>query len=667
MPGTGDTLGAGSRPREGDGCVAERLRSQPHARHRRARWIRHRLIVGRGRAEADRRLERERRRRGATPLARAQVRRRPVHAALGRPVSPTKCLPVAAAPVARPSLVVLRTLAMSHSCRPIERPVSSPKVSSSRPRARVARDVERRGERVARADGQHPPADHLRHLLVGGRARRSPPGRWPAGSASRSFAGRSRAQLLLVDDGRDAESRLLDEERLDRVRERRARAGRGSWRRRWRCPRARCRARCGSRAAATSKLPWCRSRLDHTQPIWASFSSSDMRSTRSSRRRSVGRAGSRYGWSPVAAGISDSSSHSGAAGARSGDAFAIPCAPLSALLATRRASGRRATLDRRARPPRRGARRGSTAAILGTARPRSGSARTHRCRISRRIWYSRSRGSRSANGTRACAELPGWRAAESRSAAQHAEAEQHRGPRSRRRRPVPGITERTAAMTKRAGASTARMASRAVRDAGRYPSQAGHRVTVHGRGRCATGKVPRGCVVVTALGGRSRVQDRRTERSGCERDRPGSLAGHSAPARETSAVFDLVVDFFWNTTSTGIPMRRSSFAQSTTSACRRIPSWPRRRPRCAAHRRRGRGCSRRCTHDERVRWFPPRQGAVHSCSSERHLRTGRWRGEGGGWAARRAALDREAAEPPRHAAEYGAPSSVIAGRGLSMV
>ena len=81
--------------------------------------------------------------------------------------------------------------------------------------ARVARDVEHRGERLGEADRAHLLTDELGHLLDGVRV----PGRGQRdrGRERREARGDDAVQGLVVEDGRDAGAGVLDEVPLQRV------------------------------------------------------------------------------------------------------------------------------------------------------------------------------------------------------------------------------------------------------------------------------------------------------------------------------------------------------------------------------------------------------------------------------------------------------------------
>ena len=157
--------------------------------------------------------------------------------------------------------------------------------------ARVAGDVEDRGERVAGAGQQHPPADRGGH-------RRDDVGVEARGGADRLLEARRRpgdeaVEALLVDDRRDPEPRLLDEVALDRV------GGLGHLDR----PQVGRAGQPGDLADAVGgegrqpRLVEARTRGTtsnaQNEPSWATFSARVIRASRSATRASTGSAGSR--------------------------------------------------------------------------------------------------------------------------------------------------------------------------------------------------------------------------------------------------------------------------------------------------------------------------------------------------------------------------------------
>ena len=119
---------------------------------------------------------------------------------------------------------------------------------------------------------------------------------------------------------------------------------------------------------------------------------------------------------------------------------------------------------------------------------------------------------------------------------------------------------------------------------------------------------------------------------------------------------------FSNTTSTGIPMRRSSLAQSTTFVCSRMPSSSSTIATLYGASAKKAGMLRAVHDDERVDASRGPTSVVHSCASARHFGQTHGRREAevaaGGAALRR--------EPPLAAARpsTGAPSSVMRGQRL---
>ena len=144
-------------------------------------------------------------------LARPDVGRGLVQAALGQPVADQV---LAGRDDAGRDVVALHAAHVRDAERRRQVRVLAVRLLDPAP-AGVAGDVEHGGEREPAADRQHPPPDRRRDRLDQLRVERR---RRPDRLLERGRApGEQAVERLLVEDGRDPEPRLLDEEALDRV------------------------------------------------------------------------------------------------------------------------------------------------------------------------------------------------------------------------------------------------------------------------------------------------------------------------------------------------------------------------------------------------------------------------------------------------------------------
>ena len=236
--------------------------------------------------DADGRLERQQLL--VAQLARPDVDRRLVQPALGEPVADEV---LAGRDDARREVVALHAADVGDAELGREVRVLAVRLLDAAP-ARVARDVEHRGERVPAADREHPPADRRRRSPRPARGRRSPPRRSTAGTTSRRGRARRGASPRGGSPGcRGASPRpgSAGSRCRPRPRRRASRLVAPATRLIWPIPSPR---RSRTRAWSSS-VSLRNSSNDQTDPSWATFSSSVIRASRSATRCSIGRLASR--------------------------------------------------------------------------------------------------------------------------------------------------------------------------------------------------------------------------------------------------------------------------------------------------------------------------------------------------------------------------------------